>query len=202
MATDNFNRTENPLASGWSSMTGFEVMQANGTSALGTTTLDNAAVYTGVSWAVDHFSQGVIGTGSHTRGWGLLVRATTGGAGYILTGNYANGSWDLREAGAGSPQATGTFPSTPTAGDTLYLGVTTSGSNAVLEVKLNGTADTADTGSLTDTTPLSGSGAGPAIYSDANLENTWDSWEGGDLAATTEVGPLFGGLVFSRVRVF
>lgn len=78
--TDNFNRTEAPLASGWSTSSGYAGMRADGTVCRGNGNTDNGSYYSGATPGNNHynsctFPNGVVGTSDGGPG----VRHNTGG---------------------------------------------------------------------------------------------------------------------------
>jgi hypothetical protein len=72
--TDNFNRTQNPLASGWTTITGYGDLQATGTRCEGTSSAC-AANWTD-EFGADQYSQCVVKTVGDYYGFGPMVRVT------------------------------------------------------------------------------------------------------------------------------
>ena len=181
MASDDFNRTEDPLSTGWATgMGGLSNIKANGTDAQGTSAAaDHVAVRTG-TYPDDQFSEVVIGTQGDDGG--PLVRgSTTAAQGYFVdtSGNLTVLIIRLDAGPSFTVIATVSFGAANTAGAVYRLTI----AGSVLTPTRNGATGTLVSGSLTDATYASGS---PGIHLfDTAL--TYDSWNGTDPAggATT-----------------
>lgn len=192
-ASDDFNRSEDPLSTGWSTGNGFTGCKAVVTAAGGSTVgVDNVSIYTGVTWNADHYSEGVVAVGLTNDGSPLVRGSASAAQGYTLDVVAGGASvWTVYKITAGptfTSIAGGDFGAAVAAGDTLRLEVTTVGGNAVLVVKRNGSSSAATSGSLTDSTSphLSGS---PGIQVFSNVGVFWDSWNGADIGTSTAASP-------------
>jgi hypothetical protein len=183
MASDNFNRTENPLSTGWATASGFNAVQANGSVAVGTSG-DCVSVRTGAHPA-DQFSEVTIGALNNDGG--PVVRGSTS----VVQGYFCDAQLTTpNEIQIFKITAGPTF--TPITviqtgvnivnGDVIRVEVS-GGATTVLVVKKNGVAETNVTGgSLTDTTSPYTSGV-PGIFA-SGTSLTFDAWQGTDPATS------------------
>jgi hypothetical protein len=178
IVSDNFNRTENPIASGWVKQSGIGTsLLTNGTQAKGiTAAADNVAVYDNVA-GNDQWAEAVL-VASASDG-GPWVRGSTGASqGYLL---------DCGAVGFGIYKYTGAFTilgasfgSGNIAGHTYRLEAKGQAST-VLEAFDNGVSMT----TRTDASSPHLSGRVGLHCFDTTI--AWDSFQGGDFI--TDIGP-------------
>lgn len=181
ITSDNFDRTETPLSTGWSNGPGFVTgMRANGTSAVGgDAVFDTGSVYTGATFPPDQYSEVIVGSvaTSPARGGPSVRNSSSVHQGYYLQINNTS-TWAILKPGTGllDSFASGTFYKIVAFNDTVRLEVT-GGATTKLRVFLNGVEGQVTSGSLTDTAspPTTGN---PGIWANQNDTKFLD-WSGG-----------------------
>lgn len=174
-ASDTFTRTENPLASGWSTLTGFTALKADGANALGgTVNSENWSIWTNTPFGPDQFSEVVMNTVPSVSGVGGGPSArgsTSQGNGYLLYIDIA----DIRvyKTVNGSFTLLGAIVSlTPTSGHRYRLTGTGSAT-----VTLDGYDNDTLVISRSDASSPHTSGQ-PGIHTYSNSGNpSWSSWK-------------------------
>lgn len=180
-ATDNFNRTETPMAGNWTLVTSEPgTMDLNATVCIPhDTSTDSAYYYNAITPANNQFAQAkitVTGSSGGGSGLGVLVRCSTSARTYytVVMDSAASNNIELAKMVAGTYTTLSGWPRTITyvAGATLKLSIT----GTTITVTYNGAAVGADT---TDSSIASGrwgvrfssSDSGPSMDDFAGGEN-------------------------------
>jgi hypothetical protein len=184
LATDNFNRTENPLASPWTSYAGVDGLRATGTVCTGVTpAVDNAMLYGGTGVGTDQWCEFTIGTviDNGTKDAGLILRAQAGG---FYAWYFYDGAVKYNTTNSFSGQTTLDTRDPPAVtGSVLRFEAVISGGNAVLRCYLNDVQVGADI--TTASGPQSGGTPGAFAFSDFGSGGpTFDSWRMGDFGSS------------------
>lgn len=175
-ASDNFNRTENPLSTGWAKAGGTGgQLKANGTAAIGVGLGDQCSLWTADAFGGEQYSEAVLAV-SGTDDIGVAVRGSTSASQFYLydvQGGAANQS-GIYKYGGTYVVIGALFGAAATVGHTYRIESTGSGTTT-LTVKDNGVTVT----TRTDASSPFTSGR-PGVYV-ANAVMSWDSWNGGDI---------------------
>lgn len=171
-ASDNFNRTQNPLASGWTTATGAQNFRANGSAALSVGGGDSVVGWTADTFGNDHFSEVTIGAAADDGG--PAVRLTlASNTFYLLDLTTGSANVELFIMPGAINIATVQFAAAMQAGDVYRLSIT----GSTMSILRNGAAPSVLGGSLTDVTYATGV---PGMHA-SGTSLTYDSWQGGDV---------------------
>lgn len=100
---DNFNRTEAPLASGWSTSSGYSGMRADGSVCRGNGNIDNGSYYSGATPGNDHYNSCTFPNGLvNGADGGPGVRHNTGGTATFYLLDHSGTAVDIKEVTGGS----------------------------------------------------------------------------------------------------
>lgn len=181
-ASDAFTRTEDPLASGWSTVGGLGALKAVGTVAQASVVFTECgSVWTADAFAPDQFSEAVLATvpGAVGIGGGPIVRGKTGvNQAYLFFLDGSTSSRIFKYDGVFTALGA-SFTVGPTTGHAYRLKVTGQ-SSAVLEAFDDGVSIT----SRTDSSSVFTNGL-PGIHTFGNStpSPTWESWNAGQVIA-------------------
>lgn len=178
LATSNFSLTENPLSTGWTTLTSESGMQSTG----GVCTPSNSSVdccsrYSGVTWPNDQYSKikATVSSGETAgAGTGVAVRCSTSAETFYRLVINGDGEWELLKFSAGSTTSLLSGTATYSAGAYLELDI----QSTTLTVIYNGSS----LGTKVDATISTGQ-AGVAYSSTINTTRNSDDWEGGDFSS-------------------
>ena len=171
-AFDNFNRSDGPLGSNWTTVTGLAAPAiVSNQATVGTNNTDNAAYYNAVSPTSNQYAYAVW-TSSSGDG-GVAARMQSAAATFYLCHIYANFYLNIYEVTEGSFVSRANTTLTISSGDIIRIECT--GTNPTsISFKVNGTERL----SYSDTSPIENGKPGIHCYDNTT---TFNSWGGGSL---------------------
>lgn len=187
LATDNFNRTENPLSDGgnWSSVTSHSAMAAVSAASLqyaaGNAGADCASRRSGTTWPNDQYSELKVTSNNFSipgAGLGVAIRIASAAATLYRVVMDKSGNWEMGKTVAGAFTSLLSGATTYSAGTYLYL----EAQGTTIVVKYGGST----LGTKTDASISSGQAG--VFYSSSDTGATADDWEGGDFAGAASAG--------------
>jgi hypothetical protein len=192
LASDNFNRAnQNPIGAPWSNFLGNGQIINNALSpAVATANVSAAAIYTGIAWPNDQFSQASLTQLVATEGYAAIVLRHTAGGDFYYCGFDASpgfGGMGIRSTGhiwryvGGVVTSLAAGIAIPSVGDTFRCQII----GSTVSFFQNGN----QLFSATDASPIIAGSPGLFVQSAGTLANvtdiTWDNWQGGTLGAAS-----------------
>jgi len=187
-ASDNFNRAnETPLASPWTTTTGFSQMNLVSNAAEGSSSADSIAVYNSLTWGPNQTVSVVVGNLSTNNNYsGAGARWDTSGNGFFVwtDGTGGAGHCGISSSAGGSETVLANSSTTFANGDTIGIDISGTSPNITINLQKNGTT-------VTTVSSVSGNNNGqPAMYAYNNIGPNNDNFNATDNSGASATYPV------------